>query len=241
MSAPPMPRRPRKFAPTRPPHVQAGRLRRTRRSILDDIEVPRSASIDFDRVVGKLAQLLLAEHMDVARDLAPSELVNRFFDRSRALVVAEGLRARRDAAATRITSLASHYVQRLAPPAFVTYLGAEQALGDGRVDLSYEHPTLGVFFDELKAWRNPKLVLDEATVAQLDRFVRGLARYGSRCAGVRLLPVSTLAEAELHRPDGSVLPLAATSLSPVALRRQHQALVAAGGDLSVLPGLEAAA
>lgn len=231
----------RRFAPTRPPHVGAGRLRRTRRSVLDTVEVPRSASLDFDRVVGKLAQRLLADNMDAARGLAASDLVNLFFAQAHVLVAREGVPSRREAAATRITSLASHYVQRLAPPEFVTYLGAEQALGEGRIDLTFEHPTLGVFFDELKAWRNPRLVLDEATEAQLERFVRGAANYRTRCAGIRLLPVSALTDARLHRSDGTAVPLAATPLSPVALRRQQDALVRAGGDLSVLPGIGAAA
>lgn len=239
MSAPQRPAR--RFAPTRPPHVAAGRLRRTRRSVLDTVEVPRSASLDFDRVVGKLAQRLLADNMDVARDLAASDLVNLFFEQAHALVAREGVPSRRQAAATRITSLASHYVQRLAPPEFVTYLGAEQTLGEGRIDLTFEHPTLGVFFDELKAWRNPRLVLDDATEAQLARFVRGAASYRTRCAGIRLLPVSALTDAQLHRPDGTAVPLATTALSPVALRRQQDALVRAGGDLSVLPGIGAAA
>jgi hypothetical protein len=221
--------------------VAAGRLRRTRKSVLDTIETPRSASLDFDRIVGKLAHRLLADNMDVARDLGPSALVDLFFPQAAGLVALEGIRGRRQAAATRITSLASHYVQRLAPPAFVTYLGAEQTLGEGRVDLTYEHPTLGVFFDELKTWKNPRLVLDDATIGQLGRFVRGAAAYGTTCAGVRLLPVSALADAQLHRPDGSAVPLAATALSPVALRQQHEALIGAGGDLSVLPALGAAA
>lgn len=209
--------------------------------MLDAVEVPASASLNFDRIVGTLAQRLLADNLDTARSLAPSVLVDLLFDQAVALVAAEMVRGRRQAAATRITSLASHYVQRLVPPPFITYLGAEQALGGGRVDLTFEHPTLGVFFDELKAWRNPQLGLDEATLAQLDRFVRGAAAYGTPCAGVRLLPVSALANAQLHRPDGSVAPLAATPLSPVALRDQHEALIGAGGDLSVLPGLGAAA
>jgi hypothetical protein len=221
--------------------VAAGRLRRTRSSVLDTVEAPRSASLDFDRIVGKLAHRLLADNMDVARDLGPSALVDLFFPQATGLVSLEGIRGRRQAAATRITSLASHYVQRLAPPAFVTYLGAEQTLGEGRIDLTYEHPTLGVFFDELKTWKNPRLILDDATVPQLDRFVRGSAAYGTGCAGVRLLPVSALADAQLHRPDGSAVPLATTPLSPVALRQQEEALTGAGGDLSVLPGMGAAA
>lgn len=237
----PTPPRPRTFAATRPPHVRAGHLRRTRRSVLDTVEVPQSAALHFDRVVGTLAQRLLADNLDRARDLAPSTLVDLFFDQAIALVAEEIVRGRRQAAATRVTSLASHYVQRLAPPSFVTYLGAEQTLGRGRIDLTYEHPTLGIFFDELKAWRNPQLALDEATLAQLDRFVRGAAAYDTPCAGVRLMPVSALADAQLHRPDGSVVPLATTPLSPVALRQQEQMLIGAGGDLSVLPGLEAAA
>ncbi|MCF6733635.1 hypothetical protein [Blastococcus sp. KM273129] len=237
----PLPPRPRTVAPTRPPHVRAGHLRRSRRSVLDDIAAPRSASLDFDRIVGKLVHQLLADTLDTARELSPSALVDLLYPQAAALVAQEGVRGRRQAVETRITSLASHYVQRLAPPSFVAYLGAEQTLGAGRIDLTYEHPTLGIFFDELKTWKNPRLLLDDATVAQLDRFVRGSATYGSACAGVRLLPVSALADARLHRPDGVVAPLTATALSPVALRQQQHALIAAGGDLAVLPEMEAAA
>lgn len=231
----------RRFAPTRPPHVAAGRLRRTRSSVLDTVVAPRSTSIDFDRIVGKLAHRLLADNMDTARGLTPGELVDLLFGQAESLVALEGIRGRRQAAAMRITSLASHYVQRLAPPPFVTYLGAEQTLGEGRIDLTYEHPTLGVFFDEIKTWKNPRLILDDNTVAQLDRFVRGSAAYRTRCAGIRLLPVSALADARLHRPDGSAVPLASTLLAPAALRQQHAALIGAGGDLSVLTKMGAAA
>jgi hypothetical protein len=214
--------------------VAGGMPRRRLPHVLADVSRD-SGSLAFQRRVGVATHAVLAARFRSLRHLPPTQLAAEVSPAAMAAVIACGEQRRRRAAAARVASLVSHYVQCLAPPAFVVFHGAEEAVGDGRVDLAFEHVTLGLFFDELKTWQNgmeqPSLSVSE----QLQRYVRGARGLGVPVAGVRLLPLTSMPDARLACLDGREVPLQQTALSPGALARQQQILHTAGGDTAVLP------
>jgi hypothetical protein len=84
------------------------------------------------------------------------------------------------------------------------FLGAEVALGTGRVDIVWELSPEGlVVIDEVKVAGFSDQVDEPATVAQLERYCEAGARvFGERFAGVRLLPLAAPGRALWCSPDG---------------------------------------
>jgi hypothetical protein len=122
-------------------------------------------------------------------------------------------------ARSRVAGMTSMYLQQVAPGPDTTFLGAEIAADTGRVDLAWDCPTLGVFFDELKTWRHALPTLDRDTVEQINRYrTFGLATFGPRFAGVRLLPLGALPQALWFTPDGLTHRLSESPADPAALR-----------------------
>lgn len=220
---------------TNVPHVLGGMPRLRRSELLDRVDAPLSTSLAFEIRVGVLTHRVLAETIGAVRGMSPERMSEVLVEVARDAVRRSGERGRPRAALMRVATLVGHYAQRLAPPAFVEYVGAEQPVGAGRVDLLWDHPTLGVVIDEVKTWKNPMQAMDEDAATQASAYAAAAVSLGRPFAGVRLLPVVTPDEARLFRPDGSYRRLAGTELSPDALRAQQACLTASHGDMSGLP------
>ena len=122
---------------------------------------------------------------------------------------------RRDKSALRILGLVSSYLSRYLPSPETLFLGTELSAGSGRVDLAWSSPAVGVFFDELKTWRHHTTMLDHSTNDQIHRYLdAGLAEFGDRFAGVRLLTLGHSGSSLAITRDGTVEPLTESALSP---------------------------
>jgi hypothetical protein len=118
----------------------------------------------------------------------------------------------------RVATAAGQYIQRYQPGPPSVYLGSEIAAGDGRVDLVWNHPRIGVFYDEVKTTRHHS-VMSPTDLAQVTRYARaGHTQYGDRFAGVRYLPLLNMSTAMLATVDDDDR-ITVTSLagSPLAL------------------------
>lgn len=125
---------------------------------------------------------------------------------------------RLDRARVRVTGMATQYLTHFVPPAPAGFLGAELAAGTGRVDLGWDDPTAGVFFDEIKTWRHVQATLDEDTWTQVHRYLdHGIATYGDRFAGVRVITLSHLRSCAWISPMGLLEPLHRSPLDPTLL------------------------
>ncbi|MCF6506844.1 hypothetical protein E9549_05405 [Blastococcus sp. MG754426] len=124
---------------------------------------------------------------------------------------------RLDRARIRVTGMATQYLTHFMPPSPAVFLGAELAAGGGRVDLAWDDPEMGVFFDEIKTWRHVQATLDEDTWTQVHRYLdAGIAAYGDRFAGVRVITLSHLRSCIYVSPQGLVESLHNSPLAPVA-------------------------
>lgn len=133
----------------------------------------------------------------------------------------------------RIVTAAGQYLHRYRPGPAATFYGSEVTLGQGRVDLLWHHPSVGVFADEVKTTRHTTADLPASHVDQVARYARdGWYRFGTGFAGVRYLPllhpssarwVSVDVDEHAHEVDGGqvgvvVRPLAGSPLDVTALR-----------------------
>lgn len=186
---------------------------------------PRQTARDWDRRIGVLVHQVIAELVPLARD-ANGVTVGDLATEVAARVVRERTLGNLAKARGRVAGMASLYVQRLAPPASTAFLGSEvpaHAGGvAGRVDLAWEHPELGVFYDEVKAWQQVLVVLDDETTRQVVRYLdAGMADHGERFAGVRLLTLSAVPRCLYVDRQGTAHPLVGSPLCPAALRTEH--------------------
>lgn len=125
---------------------------------------------------------------------------------------------RLDRARTRVTGLTIQYLREFLPPSPTVFLGTELAAGRGRVDLGWQHPTVGVWFDELKTWRHTQVGFDDTTWAQVTRYIdAGTTTYGETFAGVRLLTLGNLRACVTVTRQGLVEDLAESPLHPSRL------------------------
>ncbi|GMA18855.1 hypothetical protein MM440_05105 [Arsenicicoccus piscis] len=120
-------------------------------------------------------------------------------------------------ARVRVSGLVHQYV-RVFLPRTAVFAGAEVSTGHGRADLAWDHPVVGVFYDELKTYRSADTAHDPTILAQLARYTTaGTKRHGLAFAGVRLITLGNTAASLLMEPDGRTAPLWDTHLSPTAL------------------------
>lgn len=98
------------------------------------------------------------------------------------------------------------------------------------MDLAWEHPVLGVVYDELKTTGHGGVTdPGDAYVAQAARYAAAVAeRHGDRFLGVRLIVLGGLRASRLVLGDGTAVPLAG---SDPAGRLPVDARDAAGGRL----------
>lgn len=89
------------------------------------------------------------------------------------------------------------------------FIGAEVSLGAGRVDLLWRTAADLVVIDEVKMAGASDHIDDASTVAQIQRYSdAGLAEFGDRFAGVRLLPLGAPGRALWCAPGAQRVPLA---------------------------------
>ncbi len=190
-------------------------------AIRDGGSKPVGSAQDWDRRVGVLVHQVIAD-LVVASRAQPSVNVGDLATEIAATAVRDRRLGNLASARGRVAGMASTYVQRLAPPQRTMFLGSEvraRTTGiNGRVDLAWAHPVHGVFYDEVKSWRQVLAVLDADTTEQLDRYLTaGLADHGDRFAGVRLLTLSAIPRSLFIDRLGTVYPLAGSLLDPVSL------------------------
>lgn len=160
------------------------------------------------RVIGEVAPHLPSDNEADVRNLI-HESVKRH---------ARGYRlGRPDRARAVVTSVVIQYLTTDLPKT-ARFLGAERPVAAGIVDLAWEHPTVGVFFDELKTWNHVPVPIDEATTAQLCRYLdAGIAEFGGAFRGVRLLTLRQRQHCQWYGPAGEITPLRESPLSGQAL------------------------
>lgn len=125
-------------------------------------------------------------------------------------------------ARVRVASAAATYLLHLRPLSPACYLGAEQTVEGGRVDLAWRHPDLGVFYDEIKSTRTRLVTLDEPGPAQVTRYLRaGVTAHGNGFAGLRLLLLGNRHACMWFTPDGKRLALADSPADLLALRKEE--------------------
>lgn len=131
---------------------------------------------------------------------------------------------RLDRARVRVTGMVTQYLTHFVPSAPTQFLGTELAAGGGRVDLAWDDANAGVFFDEIKTWRHVQATLDEDTWSQVHRYLdAGIAAYGDRFAGVRVITLSHLRSCIYVSPQGLVESLHNSPVAPASLRTEAAA------------------
>lgn len=141
-----------------------------------------------EMTVGRLVHALVAELAEAAQ-MAPKSVVADMVEEAVLNLAIVRSWGRADKLRLRVAGLVSAYFTHWLPPADATFVGAEMTVTAGRVDLAWAHPDVGIWFDEIKTWRNGSNPVDMPdTQDQLDRYLRaGTTAYDSQFAGVRLL------------------------------------------------------
>ncbi len=161
------------------------------------------------RVIGSVAPAAQGASAPVVADMVRTTV---------AAIVADRTLGRLDRARTRVTGLTIQYLREYLPPDSVAFLGTELAAGAGRVDLAWHHPTVGVWFDELKTWRHAQVGLDNPTWGQIRRYLdAGRTNFGVDFAGVRLLTLGNRRACVTVTTEGLVEDLHASPLAPARL------------------------
>ena len=172
--------------------------------------------MELDAVVGTLTHRLVAEMVHAQEsgvirnddDLATTLIEYG----SRIVYATPGLGSHRAKVRIRVVTLAGRYLQQFRPPPEVRFLGTEMTVDQGVVDIAWQHPDLGVFYDELKTTRHWSATHSPTTREQVERYVQsGVALHGDCFTGVRLIPMHHPQSAALATPDGSAVKYAPLS------------------------------
>lgn len=146
---------------------------------------PTRHSRAYDMRVGAATHRVLARAVPQVRELSLPQAAPLL-----QAVIAEETHVggRLAAARTRIAGMCAVYLRDYLPPVPATFMGAETRVGNSRIDLAWDLPDVGVFFDEIKTYRQTPTHLDTATAAQVARYLQvGGDMFGTRFIGVRLL------------------------------------------------------
>jgi len=189
----------------------------------------RPVTADRPTDVGTVTHAVAALLADEARTLSDGEIADRVVAVAGRLVVNK-VASRRRAVWFEAVGHASMYLRCLVPPSGWALIGAEHPSGAGPVDLAWEHPLLGVVYDELKTTGHGGVTdPGSANVAQAARYAAaGAERHGDRFLGVRLIVLGGLRASRLVHGDGATRALAG---SDPAGRLPFGARDAAGGLL----------
>jgi hypothetical protein len=171
----------------------------------------------WDVRIGFLTHKVIGEVAPAAQWRDPTEHPGLVREVVGAVVTDRSL-GRLDRARTRVTGLTTQYLREFLPTNSATFLGTELATGRGRVDLAWQHPTAGVWFDELKTWRHTEVGFDDATWQQVTRYLdAGTTTYGDEFAGLRLLTLGNLRACVTVSRQGLIEDLAESPLAPARL------------------------
>ena len=176
----------------------------------------------------------LVTHATVAI-LAPAlPILNRDELAERVMDVAGGLLSGGNHSRRRVLMLtaaghAATYLRRFAPNEPWELLGCEFDTGSGVTDLAWRHVgTNVVFFDELKTHNRPQQRIASRVMTQIKKqSAGGQNQFGTRFAGVRLVPLGSLHLVSLVRHDRKRVLLAPTPDEP--LRRALPSPTVSGG------------
>lgn len=177
----------------------------------------RHDSNAWDIRIGMLTHKVIGEIAPLAQTTNPADyptLVRGVV----AATVKDRTLGRLDRARIRVAGLTVQYLREFLPPVGTVFLGTELAAGTGRVDLAWQHPTAGVWFDELKTWRHTQAGFDDTTWAQITRYLdAGTTTYGTDFAGLRLLTLGNRRACVTVTHQGLVEDLAQSPLHPSRL------------------------
>lgn len=168
-----------------------------------------------DSRIGVLVHRVIGEVVHAARVVPLTDAVALVGEAVERLVPTS-----RGATRTRVLvrSHACSYLTHYLPGPDCTFLGAEVRVEKGRVDLAWSHPTLGVWFDEIKTWRHARMSWDGSTHDQIARYLdSGRAHFGDQFAGVRLIVTGHSQDSVLIDPHGEVVSVWRSALAPHAL------------------------
>lgn len=161
------------------------------------------------RVIAQLATTVQAIGLENASDML-GETVGR-------LVTSRDL-GNLTRARIRTLGMADRYLRDFLPCPSAVLLGAEYGTGNGRADLAWNQPGVGVWFDEIKTWRHAAVGLDTETWDQVHRYMdAGLEQFGGRFVGVRVLTLSHPSACEVVTAIGTREPLVGSDLDPEVL------------------------
>lgn len=173
-----------------------------------------SERLAFDQKVGVLVHSILGALMDETRSATPEERLTATDRAIRQAIHGRRDLGRGDRTRARISGLIAQYMGLYLPPAEAMFLGADTAAGRGRTDLAWRLPGVGIWFDELKTWRNADALAEPATREQVSRYLdHGQAAYGNAFAGVRLIALGNTRASLLFPPLGDPVPLSDSTLA----------------------------
>lgn len=183
------------------------------------------SDVETDAVVGTLTHRLVAAVLREQQEGAVpvgSDVAAALIEMGSGVVAAvPDLGSHRSRVRLRVITCAGQYLNRFRPPVDVEFVGSEVPVREGVVDLVWRHPTLGVFFDELKTTRRAAATLSPTAAEQVRRYARsGVAEWGEVFAGVRFIPLLHPASALLAVPAGEdvdLVPLAGSALSTCSI------------------------
>jgi hypothetical protein len=177
----------------------------------------RHDSNAWDSRIGVLTHKVIGEIAPLAQNTNPADyptLVRGVV----AATVKDRTLGRLDRARIRVAGLTVQYLREFLPSVGTVFLGTELAAGTGRVDLAWQHPTAGVWFDELKTWRHTQAGFDDTTWAQVTRYLdAGTTTYGTDFAGLRLITLGNMHACVTVSGQGLVEDLAQSPLHPSRL------------------------
>ena len=179
-----------------------------------------ATDMETDAVVGTLTHQLVARFLQTQATLAVQEdadVPTALIEAGASLVAAVAdLGPHRARVRLRVITSAGQYFHRFRPPPTVTFLGSEVNVREGVVDIAWQHPTLGVFFDELKTSRRSTGPISSDVDDQLRRYARsGADQFGDRFIGVRYIPLLNPAGAMLVEPRGGGVTMTPLSTTPL--------------------------
>lgn len=175
---------------------------------------PTQERTTWDARNGAIAHSVIGKLAPFAQAVSVQERVHLARNAVEVALSGQSRLGRHDKAALRILGLVSSYMRRYLPANTTLFLGTELSAGDGRVDLGWSNQEVGVFFDELKTWRHHTTLIDHSASLQIRRYLdAGVAEFGDRFAGVRLLTLGHSGGSLAFTPDGTVKPLADSILS----------------------------
>jgi hypothetical protein len=169
----------------------------------------RPVTADRPTDVGSVTHAVAADLADQARALAPDQIADLVIAAAGRMVVNK-VASRRRAVWFEAVGHASLYLRCAVPPLPWQFLGAEHPTGAGPVDLAWEHPDLGVVYDELKTTGHGGVTHPgEDYLAQAARYAAAGARqHGESFLGVRLIVLGGLRASRLVHGDGTAISLA---------------------------------